>query len=199
MSNAVFPVMPGLTWDITRIPVWSTTVKTSVSGREFRSANFSYPRYRYKMVYSVLRQTAAFPEMAQLAGFFNACGGSFDSFLLTDPDDNTVTLQAIGLGDGANKLFQLVRSFGGFVEPVYDVNGTPSIYINGVLRTVGTDYTISSSGLVTFVVAPGAGLVVAFSGSYYRRMRFEQDTAEFTQFMQKLWSLQTLQLLSVKP
>jgi len=199
MSNAVFPVMPGLTWDITRIPVWSTTIKQAVSGREFTSANFSYPRYRYKMVYSVLRQNSVYQELAQLAGFFNARQGSFDSFLFNDPDDNTVTLQAIGIGDGVNKLFQLVRSFGGFVEPVYDVNGTVSIYVNGVLRTVGTDYSISSSGLVTFVVAPGAGLTVAFTGSYYRRMRFEQDTAEFSQFMKGLWELRTLQLLSKKP
>lgn len=196
MSNAVFPVMPGLTWDITRVPIWSTTVKTSVSGREFRSANFSYPRYRYKMVYSVLRQTSTFPEMAQLAGFFNARNGAFDSFLFTDPDDNSVSGQAIGVSDGINKLFQLVRTFGGFVEPVYDVNGTATLLDNGA--AAGSN-SIGPTGLVTFVASPLAGHIITWSGSYYRRMRFEQDAAEFNQFMQRLWSLQTLTLLSVKP
>ena len=199
MSNAVFPVMPGLTWDITRVPIWSTTVKTSVSGREFRSANFSFPRYRYKMVYSVLRQTSAFPEMAQMAGFFNARNGAFDSFLFTDPDDYTIASgQVIGTGDGVNKLFQLVRTFGGYVEPVFDlVSGTYAVSLNGVVQVSGV--SINATGLVSFTTAPGAGVVVSWGGNYYRRMRFEQDMAEFNQFMQRLWDLKTLTLLSVKP
>lgn len=199
MSNAVFPVMPGLTWDITRVPLWSTTVKTATSGREYRTANWSYPRYRYKMVYAFLRQQTGFTEMAQLAGFFNARQGAFDSFLFTDPDDNSVTAQQIGIGDGSNKLFQLIRSFGGYLEPVFDVHSTPQIYVNGVLKTVTTDYTISATGLVTFVAAPGNTLPVTWTGTYYRRMRFEQDLAEFSAFMSLLWELKTLQLISVKP
>ena len=196
MSDAVFPVMPGLTWDITREPFWSTTIKTTVSGREFRSANFSYPRYRHKMVYSVLRQTALLPEMAQLAGFFNARNGSFDSFLFTDPDDCAVTAQTAGVGDGTNKVFQLVRTFGGYVEPVFDVNGAASIFDNAAAPGA---YTLSKGGLITFAAAPVAGHTISWSGAYYRRMRFAADAAQFNQFMAKLWNLQTLELLSVKP
>jgi uncharacterized protein (TIGR02217 family) len=199
MSNAIFPVMPGLTWDITREPIWSTTVKTAVSGREYRTANWSYPHYHYKMVYSVLRQQGAYAEMAQLAGFFNARQGSYDSFLFTDPDDSSVTAQAIGVGDGSNRLFQLVRTFGGYVEPVFDTNSTPQIYDNGTLKATPADYSMNASGLVTFVAAPAAGHAITWTGSFYRRMRFDKDTLQFSQFMQKLWELKTLDLFSVKP
>jgi uncharacterized protein (TIGR02217 family) len=199
MSQALFPTLPGLTFDITREPIWSTTKKTSVSGRRFGVANMSYPRYKYKLSYAFLRQTTGFTEFATLVGFFNARYGDFDSFLFPDPDDYTVTVQPIGLGDGSNKLFQLVRTFGGFVEPVFDANSAPLIYVNGVLKTLTTDYTISTTGLVTFVTAPGVGLAVTWTGTYYRRMYFSQGTAQFNKFMSNLWELKTLEIESWRP
>lgn len=202
MSNAIYPVLPGVTFNTTREPIWSTTKKTSVSGREFRAANFSYPRYKYKLSYEFFRQGSHqgidYAEMATLAGFFNARKGDFDTFLFTDPDDYTVTAQTIGMGDGSNTLFQLVRTWGGFVEPVFDVNSVPQIFVNGALQTLTTHYTLGDSGLVTFVTAPGAALPVTWTGTYYRRMSFVQSMAEFTKFMSNLWSLKTVELISQK-
>ncbi len=199
MSNAVFPTLPGLTFDITRTPEWSTTTKKAVSLRSYRWANASYPLYHYKLKYELLRQTTGFTELATLVGFFNARNGGFDRFLFQDPDDYTVTAQAIGIGDGSNKLFQLVRTFGGYVEPVFDANSAPLIYVNGVLKTLTTDYTVSATGLVTFVTAPGAGLAVTWTGTYYRGVVFAQDMAEFSKFSQNLWDLKVVELVSAKP
>jgi uncharacterized protein (TIGR02217 family) len=199
MSAAVFPAFIGLEWNITRTPIWSTSKKVSVSGRRFGVANYSFPRYKYKLSYSVLRQNAATTELAQLVGFFNSVYGDFDSFLYTDPDDYTVTAQALGSGDGSNKLFQLLRTFGGFAEPVYDANSAPLIYVNGVLKTLTTDYTISSTGLVTFVAAPGAALPVTWTGTYYRRVFFSQSLLEFNKFLSNLWDLKKLEFESYKP
>jgi hypothetical protein len=44
------------------------------------------------------------------------------SFLLTDPDDNAVTAQAFGVGDGSTTLFQPARPSGVYVEPLFDLN-----------------------------------------------------------------------------
>ena len=85
------------------------------------------------------------------------------------------------------------------MEPVFDVNSTPQIFVNGVLQTLTTHYTISATGLVTFVTAPAGALSVTWTGTYYRRMSFLQSTAEFTKFMSNLWSLKTLELISQKP
>lgn len=131
MSDAILPSFPGLTWNVVRKPQWSTVTKTSVSGREFRAAQYSYPIWRYKLTYEVLRASNALPEMPQLAAFFNAHRGSWDTWLYSDPDDNAVIAQQFGTGDGSTKAFQLVRSFGGYVEPVFDLNGVPVVTFGG--------------------------------------------------------------------
>lgn len=51
-------------------------------------------------------------------------------------------------------------------DPVYALSGSPSIYVAGVLKTVGTDYTLSTTGLVTFTVAPASGAALTWSGSF---------------------------------
>lgn len=188
MSNAVFPSLPGLKWGVRRTPEWSTTAKTSVSGREFRSANRVYPIWHYRLAYEFLRdKRAGVDELRTLVGFFNARKGRFDSFLFNDPDDNAVTDQGFGTGNGTQTSFQLVRTFGGADDPVYDLNGAALIYKAGVLQTVTTHYTISATGLVTFTSAPTGGQALTWTGAYYWRCVFERDQMDFEKFLQELW------------
>lgn len=178
--------------------MWSTMVKQSTSGREFRAGYYSFPIWKFVLSYEFLRSATAFSELQSLIGFFNSRGGSFDSFLFTDPDDSSVTDQAIGTGDGVTTQFQLVRTFGAFVEPIYNINGTPTIKINGA--TQSGNYTINSSGLVTFNAGqqPIPGAVVAWTGNFYYRTRFAQDSTEYTKFMRNLWEARKIELVSVK-
>lgn len=196
MSQAVFPVLPGLTWNITKTPNWNTKIQKSVGGKELRAAFYSTPIWRWVLAYEVLRQATAFEELQTLAGFFNARQGSFDSFLYSDPNDNSVTQESFGIGDGSTTAFQLKRAYGGFQENVSDLNGTPAIYKAGALQSSG--YTISASGLVTFTAAPSAGTALTWTGGYYWRVRFDQDSAEFNNFLSQLWELKQLAFVSVK-
>lgn len=202
MSNAVFPVLPGLTFDNKRTPVWSSKTHQSISGKEQRAAYWSYPRWKYSLSFEVLRADAAYQELQTLVAFFLARQGSFDSFLYLDPSDNSVTGQSLGLGDGAATGFQLVRTFsaGGssFVEPMQAINGAPVIRVAGVVKTAGTDYSVSVSGLVTFAVAPVVGAAITADFSYYFRCRFTADELEFNQFMYQLWEAQTVEFESLK-
>lgn len=203
MSNAVFPTLPGLKFDVKRVPMHKTTIRETVNGREYRARQMTSPRYTYKLSFEFLRDGnvngTVYDEFKPLLGFFNARSGAFDDFLFTDPDDNAVTAQAFGVGDAATTTFQLVRTLGGTVEPVYAVNGAPQIYINGVLKTVTTDYTINSTGGVTFTSAPAAAAALTWTGSYYWRCRFVKDESEFNKFMAQLWDLRTCDLITVKP
>jgi uncharacterized protein (TIGR02217 family) len=160
-----------------------------------RAALQSYPLWTFKLSYEVLRAAAAYSELQTLAGFFLSVKGSYDSFLYSDPTDNTVTAQAFGVGDGATQQFQLVRAWGSFVEPTMAINGTPSIYVGGVLKTLITDYTIDGLGMVTFVTAPASSAALTWTGSYYYRCRFTNDAAEFNQMMRDLWELKTLEFV----
>lgn len=118
MSNDVFPMLPGLKWGTNKQPIWATKVLTAASGRETRGSFQSYPRWKFTLSYEFLRAGGGFSELQQLVGFFNQRMGSFDSFLYRDPNDYQVTDQALGTGDGSRVEYRLVRTLGGFVEPV---------------------------------------------------------------------------------
>lgn len=196
MSNAVFPTLPGIAWNVARVPEFHTKTQKAISGREIRLAFMAYPMYTFKMSFEVLRDGSIYNELKTLGAFFLARQGSFDSFLYTDPSDNTATSVTIGIGDSTTTAFQLSRPYGPpgatFTEPVQNVNGSPNIFVNGTLQTSG--YTIDSNGVVTFTTAPGYGQSIQWTGSFYYRVRFAADTSEFNQFMQDLWELKKCDL-----
>ena len=199
MGNVVFPSFPGLKWDVVKEPGFTTKVQRAVSGFELRASFQAYPLWTYSLAYEVLRADQVTLELQKLMGFFLARQGQFDSFLYTDPDDNTVTDMQFGTGDGATVAFQLTRALGAggftFIEPVQNLNGAVvNIKDNGSV-VAGANYTVSATGLVTFTTAPASGHVLTWSGSYYFRVRFLQDVAAFSQFMQRLWELKKLEFI----
>jgi len=129
MSNQVLPSLPGLSWNTKKKPIFKTTIREASSGREYRGTSWSTPRWEYTLSYEFLRQGMGRTELTQLLGFFNKHRGAWDSWLYQDPDDNAATLQQFATGDGTTVTFQLVRDLGGFLEPVYDINGTPLVYV----------------------------------------------------------------------
>lgn len=195
MSNSVFPNLPGLKWDVGKSPVWATAVKEVRSGKEYRAAYWSYPRWKFSLAYELLRDDAT-DELKTLLGFFLQRQGKFDTFLFSDPDDNTVTGQIIGTGNGTLKTFQLCRTLGGFIEPMKAINGMPVIKLNGVTQSSG--WSMSSTGLITFTTAPANGSTVTADFSYYFRCRFNLDEAEFSKFAQQLWEMKKCEFISVK-
>lgn len=177
--------------------MWNTMRKLTPSGRSYRGTFQTSPRWRYKLTYEFLRDTAATPELKALASFYNLMSGGYDTFLFTDPDDNAAAAQTFGVGDGTTKSFQLVRTMGSYTEPIYDLNGAPSIYIGGALQSSG--YTISSTGVVTFTAAPAGSAALTWTGAYYWRCAFDDDSLTLRKFMQQLWDAQTVQFSTVKP
>ena len=207
MSTQVFPTLTGQGWDIVRTPIWDTITQQSVSGKEVRIGNFTFPRWQWDFVYEGLRQgvvnNATYTEFAQLAGFYNARQGSFDSFLYTDQDDNAVVAQGIGTGDGTTTQFQLIRTFGAFVEPVLAPNSVTAVKVNGVTKTLGTDYTIgawgsANPGLITFTVAPGNTLPITADFSYYWPCRFVDDSIPFNKFVSNIYAAKKISIISLK-
>jgi len=204
MSTQVFPALPGLAWPVKRSEIWATRAPQAISGKETRIADWSYPRHEWTLGYDVLRQgtrtAGTFTEFAQLDAFFNERQGQFDSFLYTDPDDCSVAGQGIGSGDGVTTTFQLARSFGGFIEPIFAPNTVSHVYVNGVDPA---DWTVSSwgsvpPGVVTFSSAPGAGQAITATFTYYFPCRFSADQMDFEKFMASLWSAKSVKFRSIK-
>ena len=191
MSNALFPALPGLTWTVVKRRISSTIVAQNSGGKEVRVAMWQDPIYEFEMNYELLRENPA--ELAQLIGFINARQGSFDSFLYLDPTDSAATAQACipATGDGTNKLFQIARQVGasGYSETIQNVNGSPAVYLNGVLQSSG--YTVGATGIIAFTAAPSSGVAVTWTGNFYFRCRFSDDQHDFTNFSNGLWSSQS--------
>jgi uncharacterized protein (TIGR02217 family) len=194
MSSLVYPVLPGLTFGNTRIPTFNTGVQPALSGKESRIAYQLYPLYTFELQYELLRDDITTSDLKALAGLFNACQGQFDTFLFSDPAFNTVTAQQFGTGDAVTTTFQITAIYQnsggpGIAEIIQNFNGAPAISVNGTLQTAGTAYTLGATGIVTFLAGhiPAAAAVITWTGSFYYRCRFSDDTFSSEQFMNKWW------------
>lgn len=199
MSNLVFTPPPFLGWSVFKSPEMKTIVQSAASGKTTRAQLWANPIWHFKLTWEILKDGNATPSDFQtLVDFYLARGGSFDTFLYTDPTDNAVTNQSFGTGDGVTTSFQLVRTWSAFAESVQNINGAPTIKKNAVTLTAGVDYSINSTGVVAFSVAPAAAAALTWTGSFYYRLRFEKDLQEFENFMFNLWSLKVLELVTEK-
>lgn len=197
MSNALYPTLAGLSWPIGKVAMFNNIIARAADLSELRGAFASTPVYSFTLSYDLLRDDTTNNELKTLYGFALARQGSFDSFLFLDADDSVATVQSFGTGDAVTTSFQLTRAMGAFVEQCSNIGLAPSIFVNGVLKTVTTDYTINGSGLVTFTSAPAAAAALTWTGTYYFRCRFniENTPMGFSHFAQQLWELKTVEFL----
>ena len=80
----------------------------------------------------------------------------------------------------------------------------PKIFVNGSLKTSGSDYTIGGTGVITFAVAPALNAVLTWSGSndsvpswYYRCIFAEDMLGDLQQDYYGYWSMGSLKFTSV--
>jgi uncharacterized protein (TIGR02217 family) len=196
MSNAVFPALKGASYPVEKTAVWKTKTQSHVSGKETRLNLWSYPLWQWSLPYEFLRSDAVNAELQSLIGFFNARQGAYDSWLFNDPDDNTVTAQTFATGDGTTRAFQLNRTFGGWNEPVPAINAITQVTVNGTPTVL---YSVNTfTGVLTFTTAPAASAVLAWTGSYYWRVRFMDDQTTASKFMSALWEHRGITFQSIK-
>ncbi|HQS70679.1 MAG TPA: DUF2460 domain-containing protein, partial [Novosphingobium sp.] len=79
-------------------------------------------------------------------------------------------------------------------EPVLAFNGTPEVKVNGTITAV----TTTERGKVEFATAPADGAVLTWSGSFFRRCRFEIDEMDIRQLMAGLWEGSGVDFRTVK-
>lgn len=178
-------------------PNLDTTIQTPRSKRgEVRYSAQPYPIWTWDFPVNFMRgaEQVASSDYQYLLGFYLAMGGRLSDFLLQDAYDNAIANCQFGTGDGTTTQFQLTRTIGIGTDIVQNVNGAPTITVNGS----GTSaFTLGSTGIITFTSAPAAAAVLRWSGSYYYRVRFDEDVADFEQFMDQIWMMGSLKLRSV--
>ena len=113
-------------------------------------------------------------DKEQIDAFFEAHGG-VTPFEVELPDSSwSVTAEQFGTGDGTSTQFQLRRllstatgisSLPNAYRNVFNFDATPVVYVDGVAKVEGTDYTRDYYGMLTFSVAPANGAVLTFTAS----------------------------------
>lgn len=212
MSTTVFPTLKGRDIVIDRVPTFSTRKPKAVSGKIVSISQWSTPIYQWTLIYNFLRTGAfgsgTFTELEQLRGFFETLKGAGDSFLFADPNDNAVTGQAIGNTSGLlATTYQLQRTSGGASLPILAPNlaATFNLYVNAVLKTRGTDYTVTdwsstTPGLITFLTGhvPSAALPITADFSYYFPCSFDDDQMNFSRFATNVYKADGVKFTSLK-
>lgn len=202
-----FPVLPGLAWSVTKQPAFKTRIQKSVSGRERRANDQPLPIWTWTLTYDFLRDNVAagYAELRTLMGFHAQQQGAFTAFLYTDPTDNAVLGANLGTGNASQTQYQLVRTLlpslpgGGFAEPMVAPNLVSAVYLNGIVQSASSYSVNFNNGIVTFTTAPGLGVVASADFSYFFRVRFTDDAADFENFMYQLWRLKQIKFISVLP
>ncbi len=208
-SPSSSPPVNGLGWSVHKKPKFSTIVASHVSGREVRYANYVNPIWEFEVTFDGLDSSpfGLYPNLGAqslqtLMGFFLTCQGQYGTFLFTDPTDSLVTNGAIATGDGATTTFTFSRFMGTFFEPVGWVlpasAPTASVYLNGVLQSPGSAYSIVSPNSLVFTTAPPLGIAITATFTFAFQCRFAEDANDFEQFMSTLWRLQALTFRSVR-
>lgn len=170
MSISIIP-LSGIAFPVDREVQWSTDTQESISGKEVRLSYYTYPRYTWTCDIGYLSSASAATFQA-LMGFYNERQGSADSFLYQDPDDNAVTGQSIATGNGSTAAYQLIKSLGGFIEPVLapNISGTVNVYLNGTsIPSVG----YSAPGSATLGQSSGGALAATI---YYVKVAWNTNS-----------------------
>lgn len=192
MTVPAFPVLPGLVYPVKRTPTVLTARNEAVSGKRTVLPQRSTPRHVWELGVEFMRskawQTGAITEFETFIGFVMSCLTAGSCFSYLDAEDQVAANQPFGQGDGITTQFQLVRSLGGFAEPVY----LPTITTIKVAGTPTAAYTLGATGIVTFTVAPVLGASLVWNGIFAWLCRFDDDAMETNRFMSGLYEAKSI-------
>ena len=193
----------GMTWPVTRTPMWKTLVSTAASAKEYRTQLHPYPQWKWKLDMGYLWDDYTHPMVtqnfmwSQLAAFYNLVQGQTFSWLYLDPWDNSINGQGFGNGNGTQTAFQLFKQLlGPPSEPIQYVN--PSglvIKVNGVATSA---YTLTQQPtVITFTTPPASGASLTWIGQFYYLCRFTKDSFDFTHEWYGMYMCKDLEFQSV--
>jgi len=163
-------------------------IVTLGSGREVRNTPWAHGRRRY----DIGGAARAIDQLHELTAFFEARRGKLHGFRFRDPFDfkscaisatPAPTDQLLGVGDGANQSFALVKAYGSpaYARPIVKpVAGGVRVALNGVESAPSAFSVDTTTGVVTFVVAPAVGVAITAGFLFDTPVRFDLDRLELS-------------------
>lgn len=167
-------------------PEWVTSRVGAISGYRVNNQQRDTPVHRYRFSSAETGITT----LRTLKAFHMGVRGGAKSWLLKDWADYSVTGESLGNVDGATTSFPIKKtysSFNGYARTnLYIKTSTLKVYIDGVLQTINTDFTVTDAGNgicqgpIVFgspapTESPGA---LTWDGEFYVPVTFDQDICE---------------------
>ena len=156
-------------------PVRSVDIVELANGREARNTAQRRARRRYNADTGV----KSIDDARRLSDFFAARSGALHAFRFRDPLDHrsgpgapTATDQILGVGDGTQDQFQLIKRYGDVRRPITRP-GSDSVIVaaDGVI----VSHVLEAGGVVR-IDAPSAGQTVTAGFLFDVPVRFDTDS-----------------------
>lgn len=192
-------------------PERRTEIVVLGSGREVRNARWADSRRRWDAGSGI----RSLDDLHEVLAFFEARRGRLHGFLWRDPIDDrssppsrepAPTDQTLGTGDGVTAAFQLVKRYasGGrewVREVVRPVAGSVRVAVAGVEKVTGTDFTVSTDGVVGFLPGrvPGPGAAVTAGFRFLVPVRFDTDEIRIDLTAFVAGEIPTIPLVEIRP
>lgn len=190
-------------------PERKTEIVTFGSGREQRNARWAHSRRRYDAGYGV----KTFDALQEVVAFFEERRGQLYGFRWRDRLDHSSSSSALspqdqllGTGDGANAVFQLVKTYGSLYAPyarsiAKPVPGSVRVAVGGV-EVPGANFSCdTTTGLVTFTAGhiPPSGAAVTAGFTFDVPVRFNTDYLEIDLSAFAAGAIPKIPLVEIKP
>lgn len=164
-------------------PERRTEIVALANGREARNTPWAHGRRRYDIGGAL----ASLDHLSLLTAFFEARRGRLQAFRFRDPADHkscapsqeiSALDQPLGVGDGAETQFQLVKMYGdgedAYARPIRKpVADSVVIASDGVITSAHT--IAAAAGLVTFDTPPAEGVILTAGFVFDTPVRFDVD------------------------
>jgi uncharacterized protein (TIGR02217 family) len=164
-------------------PQFNTLVIPLATGRENRNIEWPDPKHMFSAPFLNLK-----PAMwLEVKRMFMACRGQAYGFRFRDWTDYKASMELIGVGNGSNRVFQLVKTSA--ADSVSYARTIKKPRSDGFQLYVGTDADSAvpvastldtTTGLVTATVSPALGKNVYWSGIFDVPVRFATDILQFS-------------------
>jgi len=188
-------------------PERRTQIVELASGDEERNASWANSRRRYDVAYGIRRAD----ELAAVVAFFEARNGRLYGFRYKDWADYksglpsqpvTPTDQLIGTGDGIVTSFALLKHYTSGAQAwtrtiAKPVAGSVRLALDGV-EQMSRWSVDTTTGVVSFDSAPGAGVVISAGFDFDVPVRFDTDTLDVTLDIERLGSITSIPLLEIR-
>jgi uncharacterized protein (TIGR02217 family) len=188
-------------------PERRTRIVELASGREERNSPWVGSRHRYDASYGIRRAD----DLASVIAFFEARSGRLRGFRWKDWADYKSCLpsqtpsasdQLVGQGNGTATTFQLTKTYSSGLQSYArtiskPVAGTVLIAVGGVAQSSGWSVD-TTTGIVTFTVAPANGATVTAGFEFDVPVRFDSDLMDVNLDIERLGSINSIPLVEIR-